>query len=241
MTRVDDERLMAYLDGELDERGRAEVEQALAGDVGLRNRLGAQRRLRNRLAGHYDPVAQEAVPDRFRAILDPPIVDLTVAREQRRPGSRPQWQNFAAIAATLVLGILLGRSLPGDSGPVTVESGVMIAQASLADALDTQLASAQPAGAPTRMGVSFARADGRLCRTFESAAVAGLACRSNQGWQLIMTAAGAKAARSEYRQAGGGNAAVLQVAQEMMVGEPFGAEAERRARDSGWRNMDSGD
>jgi hypothetical protein len=241
MSRVEDERLMAYLDGELDEPNRAEVEQALAGDARVRDRLEAQRRLRQRIASHYDPITQEAVPDRFRAMLDPPIVDLALAREQRRQSSRPQWQSFAAIAATLVLGILLGRSLPDDSGPVAVEGGMMIAQGALADSLDTQLASTQPAGAPTRMGVTFARADGRLCRTFESAAVAGLACRGSQGWQLMMTAVGAQPARSEYRQAGGGNAAVLQAAQEMMVGEPLDAEAERGARARGWGNIEPAD
>ena len=65
-----------------------------------------------------------------------------------------------------------------------------VAQGPLAAALDTQLASAQPADAATRIGLSFAAADGRLCRTFDSAALSGLACRGGEGWQLMMTAAG---------------------------------------------------
>ena len=50
----------------------------------------------------------------------------------------------------------------------------------------------------------------------------------------MMIAAGAGAPRGGYRQAGG-SPLVAQAAQELMTGEAFDAEAERRARDSGWR------
>jgi hypothetical protein len=120
-------------------------------------------------------------------------------------------------------------------GPVGVAHGALVAQGPLAGALDYQLASAQPAGAPTRIGLSFAAADGRLCRTFDSAALSGIACLGEAGWQLVMTAAGAQAPGGDYRQAASGNPQVLAAAQELMAGEPFDAAAERRARDSGWR------
>jgi hypothetical protein len=112
----------------------------------------------------------------------------------------------------------------------------MVAQGELAHALDTQLASAQASGAATRIGVSFAAADGRFCRTFDSAAVAGLACHGDAGWQLMLTAPGAGPAASELRQAASGDPHVLATAQELMAGEPLDAAAERRARDSGWRH-----
>ena len=239
MMAIDEEMLVAYADGELDPEARAEVKRALAADAELRERLQRQQRLRTRLAAHYGPVAEEKVPERLTALLGggggEKVVDLAAARVRR---SRPLWQTVTALAATLVLGLFAGQMLPrGGSGPFAVEDGTMVARGALAEALDTQLASSQPQDAATRVGVSFEAADGRLCRTFESAAASGLACRGDESWQLVMTAPGAApAAGGAYRQAESGNMLVMQAAQELMAGEPLDAEAERSARDAGWRN-----
>ena len=230
---TDDEMLMAYADGELDEVRRARVERALAADPALRVRLERQRELRGTLAAFYRPVGEEEVPERLRALLESNVVALPSPRARTQ---RPLWQNFAALAATLVLGLALGRTLlvPA-AGPVGLENGTMIAQGALATALDTQLASAQAPDAATRIGTSFAATDGRLCRTFDSAALAGIACRGEPGWQLMMTAAGSAGPGGSYRQAGSANPLVAEAAQNLMTGEPFDAAAERSARDSGWR------
>ncbi|MBV9882549.1 MAG: anti-sigma factor [Sphingomonadaceae bacterium] len=230
---IDDETLMAFVDGELDEMGRARVERAAAGDPALQARIDRQRKLRATLAAFYGPAAEEEVPEHLRAMLESNVVAFPAAKPRT---SRPLWQSVLALAATLVLGLAVGRTLLAPAaGPVGVENGRMLAQGQLAAALDTQLASAQAPDAATRIGTSFAAADGRLCRTFESAAMAGLACRGDQGWQLMMTTAGSAGPRSDYRQAGSANPLVAQAAQDLMAGEPLDAAAERRARDSGWR------
>ena len=229
--RIDDDLLMAFADGELDEVTRARVERAIGEDPALKARLDVQQRLRTRLAAHYGPALEEDVPERLRALLETNVVDLAAAR---RAPVRPVWQSFAALAATLVLGLALGNMLTSP-GPIGVADGTLVARGALAEALDSQLASAQPAEAATRIGVTFTHADGRPCRTFEGEAAAGLACRGDAGWELLMTTAGAGPAGGSYRQAGSGNAAVLAAAQELMAGEPLDADAERRARDSGWR------
>jgi len=231
---VDDEKLMAYIDGELDALELGRVEAALADEESLRARLEAQRRLRDRLVAHYDPVAEEAVPARFRRMLDPSVVDLAEARRQRSP-SRLTWQSLTALAATLVLGLVLGDQIPRKADSVRSEHGGLYADGDLAHQLDTQLASSPTVGVATRVGVSFARADGRYCRTFHGPALAGLACRDGEQWRLVLTAPGAGESQAEYRQVASGNALVLQAAQEMMAGEPLDATAERRARDSGWK------
>jgi len=229
---IGDDLLMAYADGELDELGRARVERAIAEDPALRARLEQQQRLRATLAAHYGPTAEEAVPERLRAMLETNIVHFPPPK----PRALPLWRGVAALAASLVIGLALGRTLLAPAGgPVGMEHGTMVAQGALAEALDVQLASAQPAGAPVRMGISFAAADGRLCRTFDSAALSGLACRGETGWQVMMTAAGASGPRGGYRQAGSGSPLVAQAAQELMVGEALDAAGERRARDAGWR------
>ena len=81
---VSDETLMAWLDGELDQAARSDVEAALAADAALRERLERQRRLRARLAAHYGPVAEQPVPARLSALLDPKIVDLATVRQHRQ-------------------------------------------------------------------------------------------------------------------------------------------------------------
>lgn len=228
MMTFDDARLMAWLDGELDAAEGAEVEAAIAADPALAARVEEQRRLRDRLRAHYGPVADEPVPERLSALLETNVV----AFSPRRPSSRPAWQLPAAIAASLVLGLFGGRLLPGGDGPVALDAGRLEARGALASALDAQLASDQRAEAETRIGISFARADGRWCRTFEGVALSGLACRDAGGWQLVMTDEG-RGAQGGYRQAGSGR--ILGAAQEMMAGEPLDAAGERAARDSGWQ------
>jgi anti-sigma factor RsiW len=70
MNGVDDPILMAFLDGELEPVERARIEQALAADAGLCERLEAQRRLRARLADRYDPIVREDVPEHLLEIVE---------------------------------------------------------------------------------------------------------------------------------------------------------------------------
>lgn len=235
---IDDEKLMAYLDGELDSMERAAVERALAMDSPLRDRLEAQRRVRTALRGHYGPVAAEAVPERLLAMLGAGKADnvasLGEARERRRRFQRPAWREFGAVAATLAVGFLAGQLVPSSGGgPVASEDGMLVASGDLATALEAQLASAPAAGAETRIGVTFLDRHGRACRTFEAAALEGLACRGDGGWALVMTAAGRAAATGEYRQAG--SSPVLEAAQEMMAGAPFDSAREKAAIEASWR------
>lgn len=237
MTKIDDAMLIAFADGELDGDARAAVERALEDDPALRAKLEAQKRLRSTLSAHYGPVATEDVPDRLLAMLGAgaagdSVVSLSAARE-RRKAHRRDWRNYGAIAATLAVGILAGHLIPQGGGPVGTENGMLVAQGPLAAALETQLASAQPANAATRIGVSFEDREGRFCRTFDGAALSGLACRSTENWTLVMTAPPAGAASTQYRQAG--SPPILEAARQRMAGAPLDAAAERAAREAGWR------
>lgn len=233
MPPIDDELLMAYVDGELDEVSSKRVARALAANRELAEAAEAQKRLKAKLSRRYDPVAEEEVPERFRALLGTNVVPIAPALEKKRAGFR--WPQLAAIAATFVVGMLTAQVVT-DEQPAGVDGGPMLAAGPLAEALETQLASAQPQDAPAKIGVSFAATDGRHCRTFETADLAGLACRGEPGWELVTTARLEGGSGGEYRQAGSAAALVMQVSQEMISGEPFDAAAERRARDSGWRS-----
>lgn len=233
--KISEETLMAYADGELEGAERESIERALASDPGARARLEEHRRLRNRLTGHYGPVAQEEVPERLLAMLGATrpegLTSLSAAREKKRALPRV-WQRYGAIAASLAVGILAGQLISeGGESPIAAQSGVLVAQGGLATALETQLASAQEAGSATRIGLTFQDRQGRVCRTFDGAAMSGLACRSDGEWQVLLAAAGARQ-DSEFRQAG--SPAIIEVAQEMMAGAPLDGPSERKAKASGW-------
>ena len=235
MNEVNDEMLMAYVAGELSAHERETVERALAASPALRAEVERQRMLRSSLGAFYGPVAEEEVPERLRAMLAPEaqgaeVVDFAAARERRR--SLFRLPHLAAMAASLAVGVIATQLALAPAGPVAVEGGALLAQGDLAQALETQLASAGAAG-DTRIGLTFQDQEGRICRTFESPAVSGIGCRGEQGWVLPVTAAGAGGGATEYRQAG--SLVVMEQAQTMMAGDPLDAAAEKAAKARGWR------
>lgn len=239
--RIDDELLMAFVDGELGAPEREAVENALRADPTLRAKIEAQRRLRARLADHYGPVASEDVPETLLAMLGakPPVPDAQVAslgaaRAKRRPARR--WRDLGAIAATLAVGVLAGQLIPQGSGPFASSDGVLVARGSLADVLETQLASSKQPDRPTRIGVTFADRAGRFCRTFDAPEATGLACREGGSWTVLVTAPPTSGRGAEYRQAG--SSLVLEAAQDMMAEAPLNADAEKAAVQGGWKTPD---
>lgn len=222
-----DEQFFAWLDGELDGEEAAKVAALVAADPELAERARAHRALGQRLRGAFAPVMAEVeAPVR--------VVDLAAAREKRaaRRIGVPQW---AAMAATLALGIGLG-SVVGERGgqaPVAIEGGRMIAAADVDEALDKQLASAGSQGA-TRIGLTFRNQDGAVCRSFAGAAASGLACREGDDWK-IEGLYGAEGAGGDYRMAAGGDPRLAALIDETISGEPLDADGERAALAKGWR------
>ena len=234
---ISDEMLGAYADGALAPGEQAMVERALTDDPALRARLDAQRRLHAALAAQFGPIAEEPVPERFRALLQPQAqpVDLAAARQARAERIERRalfrWPHYAGMAASLAVGLLAGQLALDRGAPIGMDDGALVARADLARTLDSGLASA-PAAGETRIGLTFADRQGRVCRSFDRKDLSGIACREDGAWRVAMTAAPSGTA-GEYRQAGA--PAVLVEAEKMMAGEPFDAAAERAARDNGWR------
>jgi hypothetical protein len=222
---------MAYVDGELDAISRRRVERAMADDPALAEAIARDRALRKTLQARFAPYAEAPVPDRFAALLDAKIVPITGALRRPKAGLVPRrWMQAAAIAATLVLGIAIGRQTD-DSSPVAAHEGALVAQGRLASALDTQLASTQPSDAPIRIGLTFRSTEGSICRTFDGRQLQGIACHDNDRWNLVRAAAGERS--GTYRQASSDTLA--NAAQMMMSGIPFSAAAEASARNKGWQ------
>lgn len=191
------------------------------------DQLRAERR---RLSAAFDGVLDEPVPDRFKALLAEPapqVVDLGAVRAQRRAMS--SWAAWGGMAATLVLGTLIGTRLAPSGG-----DDRLVARGEIARALDTQLASA-PAGA-VAVQISFKARDGRWCRSFSTTASAGLACREADGAWALQQLAAVTASGPGMRQAATSlPPSVLAAVDAAMAGEALNADQEKAARDAGWR------
>jgi len=230
MTEIDATTRMAYVDGELDEIARRRVERAIAIDPVLEEAVARDRALRERLQARFAPYAEAPVPGRFRALLAADIVPIAAASRPWRRGSRYRWAQGAAIAATLVLGLWIGRQTDAP-GLVSSRNGTVVARGRLETALDTQLAATQANDAPIRIGLTFRNHDGSICRTFSGDTLQGIACRDNRRWDVARMAAGERG--GSYRQASSG--ALVGQAQDMMAGSPFSAGEEAAARNREWK------
>jgi len=229
---VDPGTIAAFVDGELDDLTARRIEREAANDTALAAEIARHRALKAQLTAHYAPIAEEAVPERLRALLaGADIIDASLSERRMAKRSRFEAIHWGALAASLVLGLTIGLRPWLPAADVASDNGVLVASGPLAGALDTRLASNQPADAAVRIGLSFRDNVGRYCRSFESATIDGIGCRDGGRWQLEQTRRGQ--ASSDYRQASSGelNAMVA----TMMAGDPLDADAERMARDSGWR------
>ena len=246
--KISDDLLMAYVDGELAPEERAQVEAAMAEYPEYAARVSRQQRLRARLAAQFEPVLQEPVPDRLlaaaRGVSATPtaaVVELraaAAARGARRPWSWPEW---TALAASLLVGVLVARWLPpASTGDFALTpAGAWVARGALAQALDQQLASDPAPAGEIAVGLSFRIDGGGYCRSFvlgRPQAQAGLACRQNGDWRLTVLSEIEAPASGELRLAATAlPAAVLAEIDRRLLDDPLDAQAERAARDAGWR------
>lgn len=219
-------RIGAYVDGEMDEITRRRFETELAADPALARQVAAEKRLRAALRSRFDPLLDEAIPAALSAALTEQAKVVALNPHPRRLSAGA----LAAVAASLVVGVVLGTQLRDDP-ELRGGAGDVVAGGELGEALETRLASADGGG--VRIRLTFRSQDGTWCRTFEQGRGAGIACRSADGWRLRRLDVGGARGKSDYRQASSG--AVAAAAQELAVEPPLDSDAERRVVESGWR------
>jgi len=227
------EIIMAYVDGELDLVTARRIEKAMESDTALAGRVAAERALKARLSARFDAVLGEGIPEGLATILTNVDTSLT-ARQARRQGRLVFGAaQLGAIAASLALGLFVGKSyLPGTQGNIGERGGAMVAQAELKSTLDTQLASNQPSNVATRIGITFRDKAGAICRTFDGQALSGIACRAGGDWRILQAVSGGSD-KGDYRQATSGQ--IAEAASSMMAGGALDAAAERHELQRGWR------
>ena len=245
-----DETLMAYADGELDERTRREIEQAMRRDPALAEKVRQHKALRSNVFDAFASTLDEAVPQRLQvAARSGKVVHLDSVRPVRTPPPPPvlekpawSWPEWGALAATLVVGVLAG--VAGSQGvgrdeqlaALDKRAGALTAQGTLDKALSTQLAGNGGGDPSVKVGITFVSKEWAYCRSFMLPAAAGLACRSGTEWQIPMLTNGPMGTISQYRQASSAlPASVLEAIDARIEGSPLDAGAERIAQRQGWK------
>jgi hypothetical protein len=233
---VTEEQIIAYVDGELGPIEALRFERAMEADPAIAAGVSRHRRLRAMIESHFGQAAGQPVPDKLTKLVDTNVVAFPQRKRWFGDSGR-----YAALAATLVAGLVMGQFLPHrGAAPLGERDGTVVAQGVLARALDTQLGS-EPQATDYHIGVSFRSVDNRYCRTFSGAAGAGLGCHGRSGWTVErFVAGGPSEPGGAYRQAASPSAEILAAAQNMMAGEPLDAEQERKALAQGWRESSSG-
>lgn len=166
--------------------------------------------------------------------------------EERRAGRRRtwRWQEWSAVAAALVLGVLLGPFVLRSSQPLPFVSanGRVVAIRDLEQALLRQESgAASPDAKDIAIGMSFRTPNGAYCRTFAlNPGPAGLACREWGEWVVEVLARNPRArqgtGQDAYRQAGTTfPEAIRQAVESRIEGEPLTIEEEMVQSTRGWR------
>lgn len=247
------EILMAYADGELDAATRAHIEAEMEQDTELAEAVALQierrQALQAKLRAAFSGALQEEVPDRLIAATEatpaderPQVADLARRREERHAhdARRWSWPRSAALAASVLLGVVIGRVLfTTDHGPFVTEGGRMLARGALETALTEQRGGSTNRETHIELGVSYLAKSGEYCRTFtlqDAQALAGLACRRDSRWAIDALTRTKADAPSAYRMAGAAvPALILGLVEDTIAGDPLDAERETEARERGWQ------
>ncbi len=202
MTRIDDDLLMAYADGELPAAEVARVEALLARDPAARERVRRYRETAALARAAFASTLEEPVP----AALEARIREMARGDEAasgvvpfpRGPRRRSLRRMALPLAASLalVIGLAVGTGLrPEDDHRL------------LARALETTPSGELGPGEVLPLATLRA-ADGRWCRRFQSArdgrVLEGVACRDPaSGWRAVVLVERETGDGAGYRPAGG--------------------------------------
>jgi len=260
--------VMAYVDDELPAAERAAFDARLVHEPALAAAVARERGLRGRLQSAYAPVLDEPVPAGLLDLLampgdapaaaaanDPIPLGANDARRAALPRERRwHWREWGAVAASLVLGVLLGGRVlvphptVGSTDAVALNvggDGAITAQGALRDALEQHVAgTVLDPNSPITVGLTYRDHARDYCRTFTlAAASSGIACKKRDGWVVAhlehapgRAAAPSASAAGAYRTAASPyGPALLQAVDALRDGDTLDAAAETAARARGWK------
>jgi surface antigen len=250
--QFDDETLMRFADGTLDEETTMRLEQALEADEALALRIERLDRSRAILKEAFDPILREPVPERLtRAAFGRPAEDRPASAEAARPAAkRPAMARFglplaAALALVAALGGYLGGRIGGqDAAPAGAMATLSAAERTLVAALSEAPDGVRAAWGGAGLGGDVEirdsyRTQNGFCRSFGvsqdgTPAFAGLACRTPAGWRTEVVVAEA-AAGDGFAPAGDRLRAIDTFLDATAAGEPLDETAVREQIAAGWQ------
>lgn len=261
---ISDEKLGAFLDQELSAQDMNMIRDAVRNDATLAERLAMLSSADAMLKRHAAALDSRPMPDAVMAMLRSEeqttdkrsdagtnkVVQLSRWQSQRQRVSH--WvSQHAALAAgiALVVGFTGGQFLDGSTGNRAGEPAaamIVINMASnVTDALDTTLSGELLSiNGETRLlsRFSFVDQQARHCRQFvletgtsgNINASENIACRTEQGWQLVASAQAASANAGEYQTASG-SAMLDSTLDAMMPGTALSLEEENALIGNQWQ------
>lgn len=208
-SEFDDETLMAYADGELDNETAHRLESALREDAVLSARLDVFTGTRDAIADLAADARTAPVPDALNARLQETLEAARRADEDntvvpfaaRVPARRPLFRPAAIAAGFAAVGLVVGLLAAPEAqapGQGNLQFAILDGPG-LTEALD-QLPSGERVAIPggeVEMIASFVGADTALCREFEvdrpdsATTVVAVACQSDTGWTPRFAVVGA--------------------------------------------------
>lgn len=265
LTEDDRMAVMAYVDGEMPDAERATFDARLAHEPALATAVKRAHALRAALQSAYAPMLDEPVPAGLLDLLalpdaapapsmhaanDAVAIGANDAHRAALPhAQRWRWQQWSAMAACLMLGVLVGTRVlapqvsAGNADALALHVGTdgsITAQAGLRDALEQRVAGMQvAANSAVGVGLTFRDHDREYCRTFTlEGTSSGIACKQDGGWVVahIEHSHGTPAsAAGTYRTAASPfSPALLQAVDALRDGDTLDAAAESAARAKGW-------
>ena len=254
MADITDEKLSAFLDGELPESEAAEIEQSLGEDEGLVQRLEQLSRVDDLLRGAVDALEQEARPA-TESLAAPgflpanEVVSTTASAPTQAANDNPWWRLPFAASVALAVGLMAGGSLfgPGPSEPEGVQLASYTADDGLGSFLETAASGEQRAigASQAELRLTFLGSQGQPCREFAvtsgTSTTQAVACRgSSQSWTVELAAKSSAAEApggadpSGYQTASAGDEGFGEAVNAMMGSDAFSADEEAKLIKNGW-------
>jgi hypothetical protein len=226
-TEVSDEMLMAYVDGELDAAGAADVRRALQRDPAAARGAEALRMSRSLARDALAQVKSEPVPERLIATVLGSANTNSAARRWATRAALPLAACIALVAAFVGYWAAM-QTAPVGSDPLGGRA-VAVAIGETASGGERTIRTAS--GEMQLRTTGTYRVEGGLCRSYElsggtlDGTVRGVGCNRGGGWHVdVAVAAGGESA---ITPASGGAPAALEAYLDSIAAEgPLSAEEE---------------
>lgn len=227
MTSDDEDKLAAFLDGQMDDAEMAAFEARLVSEPALAARAEAWQANDRRIVDAFAPVADMPLPADLLA-----KIKTTPSPSQAANDNAPWWRRHAvplggALAVSLAALAMLSPN-PNTGGQkdlaFALETGRSLTPVQLAD------------GSIITPTMTVRAADGRFCREFQSGETLGLACRKDGRWSVEAQAKGSgPAGQGDLAVAGGADAGALADAYARLgASDPMGAAEEGQLISKKW-------